>query len=440
MDATSPSIPVLNQQLPVQQQQQQLDTQLNGAIRQLSTQDKQDSNKTDLQNQWIKTSKQISGPPHLRVKQAITDGNPTALAAALAEGGPDLVNSLDPERMLTPLMMVVEAGSLDMVNVLLSTAGIQIDATNEVGRTAVYLACEQGESLILEALLEKGANPATIDRLESTPFIAACSSGQLNCVVLIAKQISQSHKNQKDRCGMTALSWAAAKGHSHVVDFLIRNGCELISLDNKGWPPSFHVVNSSMPAQEKIRLLKFMKKHGADLHFHLPDSTNLFSIALENDDAETLSAILAMGIGNLNNRDPLIRAADYGLKHSCHCLLKHKFKFEARDRISFTPLMYAAQNDHWEIVDMLMCAGADLSIKNRYGETALDLAATRERGMAAKSLLQHCGPTLYTSPKTLKTLLAMAAKSETWNIIDFLREKVIYDSSTNQILFVDDHL
>lgn len=239
---------------------------------------------------------------------------------------------------------------------------------------------------------------------------------------------------------MTALLWAAAKGHSHAVDFLVRSGCDLNSLDNKGWPPTFHVVNSSMPAQEKIRLLKLMKKQGADLHFHLPDSTNLFSIALENDDAETLSAILSMGIGNLNNRDPLIRAADYGLKQSCHCLLKHKFKLEARDRIGFTPLMYAAQSDRWEIVEMLMCAGADLSIKNQYGETALDLAATRGRNMAAQCLLQHCGPTLYTSPKTLKTLLAMAVKSETWNIIDFLREKVIYDSSTNQILFVDDHV
>ena len=239
---------------------------------------------------------------------------------------------------------------------------------------------------------------------------------------------------------MTALSWAAAHGHSYAVDFLIRSRCDLNSLDNKGWPPFFHVVNSLMPAQEKIRLLKLMKKHGADLHFHLPDSTNLFSIALENDDAETLSALLTMGIGNLNNRDPLIRAADYGLKHSCHCLLKHKFKLEARDRIGFTPLMYAAQNDRWEIVEMLMCAGAALSIKNQYGETALDLAVTRGRSKAAQSLLQHCGPSLYTSPKTLKALLAMAVKSETWNIIDFLREKVIYDNSTNQILFVDDHL
>lgn len=194
MNATSPNSPVLNQQPAVQKQQQQQDTQPNGVPPQLNTLDKQDSDKTDLQNQWVKTSTQTSGPPHLRVKQAIKDCNSTALAAALAEGGPDIVNSLDPERMLTPLMMAVETGSLDMVNVLLSTAGIQVDATNELGYTAVYLACKQGESLILEALLEKGANPATVDELESTPFIAACSSGQLNCVVLIAKQTSQAHK------------------------------------------------------------------------------------------------------------------------------------------------------------------------------------------------------------------------------------------------------
>lgn len=440
MNATSPNSPVLNQQPAVQKQQQQQDTQPNGVPPQLNTLDKEDSDKTDLQNQWVKKSTQTSGPPHLRVKQAIKDCNSTALAAALAEGGPDIVNSLDPERMLTPLMMAVETGSLDMVNVLLSTAGIQVDATNELGYTAVYLACKQGESLILEALLEKGANPATVDELESTPFIAACSSGQLNCVVLIAKQTSQAHKNRQDMTGMTALFWAAAKRHSHVVDFLIRNGCDLNTLDNKGWPPSFHVVNSSMPAQEKMRLLKLMKKHGADLHYHSLDSANLFSIALDKDDAETLSALLNMGIGNLKDKDPVIHAAEYGLTNSCHCLLKHKFKFEVFDRNGYTPLMYAARGGHWEITEMLMCSGADPKIKNSFGQNALDLAAMYGQTRAASCFLQHCGHSLYTSPKTLRSLLALAVESETWSIIDFLREKAIYDSSTNQLLFVDDHL
>lgn len=444
MDATPPTASGRYQQLAPQPHQQQQNTQQSDATPQLNTLDKQDSEKTSLQQQWATPSK-LTGPPHLRVRQAIRDGDPKALAAALADGGPNLVNAIDPETKMTPLMMAVESGSLEIVDLLLSTDGIRVNDQMEDGRTALHLACEQGESLILEALLKKGAHPDTVARFKDTPLIAACDSGQLNCVILLVdhlskKHTSKAHLNHQDQDGMTALSSAADWGHPYVVDFLIRSGSEVNVQDNKGWTLAFHIANSPMPAAEKIRLLKLAEKHGADLYYHSPDGTNLFSIALEKDDAETLSDVLSKGIKNLKNQDPLIQAAESGWQNSCHCLLKHKFKFEVRDRHGFTPLMHAAQNGHWEIAEMLMCAGATLSHHNDLGQTALDLAALHGHGTVAERLLQHSDPVLHLSPETLKTLLALAVKSETWGITDFLRKKVLYDSHTGQLLSVDDYL
>lgn len=439
MDVTPPPSPGRNRPGDSPQNNPQ-STRQSEAKPQLTTQQPQNDTKAQLQEAWGKTEKSTSGPPYVRVRQAILDLDPKALADALVHGGPQLVNSIHPDTKLTPLMMAVESGALEIVDVLLSTDGIHVNDRLEDGRTALHLACERGESLILEALLRHGAHPNTTDRDNDTPFIAACDSGQLNCVILMVNHISKAHMNHQDQNGMTALSSAADCGHHQVVEFLIRSGADVNAQDTNGWTPAFHIVNSAMPAEDKIRLLKLAAKNGADLRHHGADATNLFSIALAVDDAETLSYLIGKGVKNLKNKDPLIHAAENGLKNACHCLLKHQFNTGVCDRHGYTPLMHAAKAGHWEIAEMLMCAGSDLRHRGDFNMTALDLAAQLGHGMVAERLLQHSGPVLHVSTETLKLLLSLSIQSEYWGINEFLRKKILYDSNSGQLLSVDDHL
>jgi uncharacterized protein len=50
---------------------------------------------------------------------------------------------------------------------------------------------------------------------------------------------------------------------------------------------------------------------------------------------------------------------------------------DAQDKLGITPLMRAVETHYLKMVETLILAGADLTIKNRAGETALDIAKSR---------------------------------------------------------------
>ena len=43
--------------------------------------------------------------------------------------------------------------------------------------------------------------------------------------------------NVKDNHGMTPLHWAARKGHTTIVEYLLTKGAEINVKDNDGWTP-----------------------------------------------------------------------------------------------------------------------------------------------------------------------------------------------------------
>ena len=52
----------------------------------------------------------------------------------------------------------------------------------------------------------------------------------------------------------------------------------------------------------------------------------------------------------------------------------------------FTPLMIASRNGHPELVRVLLAAGADKDLRNKYGKTALDYAIKEKKDACAALL------------------------------------------------------
>jgi hypothetical protein len=111
--------------------------------------------------------------------------------------------------------------------------GVDVNAENPQGGTALFLAAEQGHIGIVRLLLEHGADANKIPRpnpstgvVSMTPLMAAAAHGETAVVELLmacgADASTQVGKTALHEHGVTALFLATIKGHAQVVDLLTR--------------------------------------------------------------------------------------------------------------------------------------------------------------------------------------------------------------------------
>ena len=110
----------------------------------------------------------------------------TALMVATVKGHIDAVRQLlargaDPNLRdiygWTPLMRAVYEDRERVVQALLEQPGVQLDARNDQGATALYLAAVQGNEALTRALLLAGADPRIGDRDGRAPENVATAAG-----------------------------------------------------------------------------------------------------------------------------------------------------------------------------------------------------------------------------------------------------------------------
>ena len=103
--------------------------------------------------------------------------------------------------------------------------------------------------------------------------------------------------------------------------------------------------------------------------------------AAEANDLALINKLLKQG-AELECRNPYGVAGDTPLAVACarrsyeaaEALCAHGAELDARDYFQYTPLMLAACNGQTKICERLLALGADPSLKNKDGKTALDRA------------------------------------------------------------------
>lgn len=217
----------------------------------------------------------------------------------------------------------------------------------------------------------------------ATPLFIACQKGNYEIVDYLAGRVVKAsydelllNSSTGEKIPCTCLHMAAASGHEEIVARLLRAGAPAASCHapKKRIPLHFATANGHVGIIKRL-IDNHPKKI---LELDTDDNTPL-SLAIQHPNP----AVFAEFQKSL----PLILCAQEGHKNGIKALLKMDVDLEVKDPMfEATALMWAANNDHVEVIELLMEAGADFETKNNKGLTALDCAKARKKTQAVELL------------------------------------------------------
>ena len=150
-------------------------------------------------------------------------------AASGSVGDVQRILATDPEALrkidkagLTPLLLAVKEGQVEMVGVLLA-AGADPNQTSPQNWSPLHEAAVTGKPEIVRMLLGKGAKPMVFEvQNHGTPLHIACFHGNLEICQLLVK--AGADINARDREHLTPVWHARDQGHLKVVAWMKEHG------------------------------------------------------------------------------------------------------------------------------------------------------------------------------------------------------------------------
>uniref|UniRef100_A0A1X7TI22 Uncharacterized protein n=1 Tax=Amphimedon queenslandica TaxID=400682 RepID=A0A1X7TI22_AMPQE len=166
---------------------------------------------------FLYKSENINFTFELALLEAATAGNNEAVEFLLQQTvNIDHTN----EEGRTALMLACERGHEDIVHSLLS-AGANVNIQDNEGWTALMIASTNDDILVIHMLLQANANPHLKTSIGSNAVMIASYHSNYEVVeLLISKGADYKYQRQED--GVNALMFACENGHSQIVELLLK--------------------------------------------------------------------------------------------------------------------------------------------------------------------------------------------------------------------------
>ncbi|OAQ89061.1 ankyrin repeat domain-containing protein 52 [Purpureocillium lilacinum] len=204
--------------------------------------------------------------------------------------------------------------------------------TSSLGRSALFVACANGNIDVVDILLEKGADITIASNSGWTPMDVASYSGHAEVVKLLLEKGADI--TIADNNGRTPVHSASRNGHVKVVKLLLEKGAAIAIAGNNGRTP---VHSASLNGHAEV--VKLLLEKGADI-----------TIA-DNDGWTPVNAASANGHFEVG--------ADFAIA----------------DNYGWTPVNSASRNGHVKVVKLLLEEGADITIADNDGWTPVHSAS-----------------------------------------------------------------
>ncbi len=216
-------------------------------------------------------------------KQEITD--------FLEANGFKNINALnDANPPKTPLTVAMDRGDMRMFELLLSHPEININQTDQFGRTPVWIAADRGKVDYLEKLADKNANLEKADHDKATPLLTSVRKSCFNATAFIVHRVTgYSLYNESDfgqhpihaLCKFSPYDQAGEEAKTKMLDLLRKNNVDLNARNENGETPLIFAAQRG-----NLFAMKWLIKNGADLTAQDKEGNNFLSYLSPANQAE----------------------------------------------------------------------------------------------------------------------------------------------------------
>lgn len=295
------------------------------------------------------------------------------------------VNVSDRATDQTALSYAIENGNREMVRTLLG-AGADINARSRAGQTALMHLGEKADLSLVRELLAAGADVNVRDERGETPLLNAASSSSLAVIrELISYGASIDAKNNE---GTTVLMKAAENSDAQIAVLLLKIGVDVNAQDEN--KETALLVAAKWGSAATVKALLDAR---ADVNAKDGEGKTALILAAGNEDPRFARLLIDAGADvNAIDEDEntaLMNAVEHDRAQTVRALIGAGVRIDDRDVDEQTALMRASQP---EIVLLLLDAGADFTLKDKEGQTALSLARKREQEDVIKLLKSRGAP------------------------------------------------
>lgn len=346
-------------------------------------------------------------------------------------------------------------------------AGLDANAANRRGVTALQWAASRGDLPMMKTLLKSGATiegalrwAAAAGQLDALNLLVSrkptqealdgaliSGAGQPDAVRVLLDRGADPKASDKD--GVTALMEAASKAKPESMKLLIANGAnvhaQMTSVWRRGATPLYLAANS---ANEDIAIeaVKLLLEQGAAVDvragdFNSSEGWTPLLMALQNERWKTARFLIERGAdvnaqgvaGSVDDERlgiglaPLMQACRKGEVDTSLALLDKGANVELRSPSGRTAIMFAAESGSLRLVEALLSRGATVNHADKKGWTPLmyassaDVAEALLRNRADVSARAKRGATVLMiaaqtmDPKTIHLLLREGANPDAVN-------------------------
>lgn len=342
-----------------------------------------------------------------RLVESSLDGDLEGVKELMADGAN--VDILDDFMGMNALIAASSGGFLNIVDALLRSGKVDIEAKDASGSTALIQAAKKGHSDVVETLVYFGANVNSVtDGGNVTPLIAASASGHVGVVKILLEVGANKEIRTADK--KDALVVATEMGYEEVVDALlegsgrlyyhiddienaiesgsvnlvknfIRAGASIYSTNREGLTP---LMIAAKNGQTKIvsEILSEVKKDGySNEDDYSEEHGSSLMLAIKNNHFATaqtiyLSHLYFQSSVSYSYFDLMFAIVNRDVDKIVSCYRNSSIHLcSKRERSFWTPLMLAADLGFADIVELLIDLGEEVDVATEEGYTALTFAA-----------------------------------------------------------------